>query len=109
MLSGDEKQHINFSCENKLTIPDDVLAAVENKKKLCLDKRWKYKRSNGEIVILRDVFEKMVKWVNTFKKIGDVVVQYDPGHAALPWAGVRFFLQVSGSNEFSSIDTYFLY
>jgi hypothetical protein len=32
--------------------------------------------------------------VDTFKQIGDVAVQYDPAHAALPWAGIRFLLQV---------------
>lgn len=30
-----------------------------------------------------------------FKGVGDVAVQYDPGHAALPWAAIRFLLQVS--------------
>lgn len=30
--------------------------------------------------------------------IGDTIVQYDPGHAALPWAAVRFVLQVSKPN-----------
>lgn len=29
------------------------------------------------------------------KQIGDTVVQYGPGHSALPWAGVRFILQVA--------------
>jgi hypothetical protein len=29
-----------------------------------------------------------------FKQVGDVAVQYDPAHAALPWAGIRFLLQV---------------
>lgn len=37
----------------------------------------------------------MVKSVNKFKEIGDVAVQYDPSHAALPWVGVRMVLQVS--------------
>lgn len=46
-------------------------------------------------MILRDIFNKMVIWINMFKQIGDTVVQYDPGHAALPWAGVRFILQVA--------------
>ena len=37
----------------------------------------------------------MVNWIDKFKQIGDTVVQYDPGHAALPWAGVRFILQIA--------------
>jgi len=36
-----------------------------------------------------------VEWVKKFRDVGDVVVQYDPTHAALPWAGVRLLLQVS--------------
>lgn len=27
-------------------------------------------------------------------EVGDVAVSYDPGHAALPWALVRFLLKV---------------
>lgn len=39
--------------------------------------------------------DKLFAWVSKFKAIGDIVVQYDPGHAALPWAGFRFLLQVT--------------
>lgn len=46
-------------------------------------------------MIVRDVLGKMVKWIDHFKKISDIAIQYDPVHAALPWAGVRFLLQVS--------------
>jgi len=63
-----------------------------------MQRSWKYKNRNGENVVLRDLFEKMAKWVNKFKEVGDVAVQYDPAHAALPWAGVRFLLQVSSFN-----------
>jgi hypothetical protein len=45
-------------------------------------------------VIVRHILLKVVKWVNHFKEIGDIIVNYDPAHAALPWAGVRFVLQV---------------
>lgn len=56
--------------------------------------RLKYKRSNGDSVHLYDVFEKIVKWVEKIKEVGDVAEQYDPGHAALAWAAIRFLLQV---------------
>lgn len=36
----------------------------------------------------------MARWIDHFKEVVDVAVQYDPVHAALPWAGVRFLLQV---------------
>ena len=44
--------------------------------------------------MVRDVFNGISTWIDKFKKVGDMAVQYDPGHAALPWAAVRFFLQV---------------
>jgi hypothetical protein len=93
-LSDREKSQIDFSQQDKLTILHEVLVAVEDKKRLCLEKRWKYKNSKGETVILRHVLEKVTAWIDQFKQIGDMAVQYDPAHAALPWAAVRFILQV---------------
>jgi hypothetical protein len=108
-LSDEHKQQIVFGCLDKRAILGDVLAIVEAKKHLCMKRRWKYKKSSGEDVILRDLFEKMTKWVVKFKEIGDVAVQYDPGHAALPWAGVRFILQVGGFNHaFSTCAHYYV-
>ena len=79
---------------DKLNILSDVLAAVDNKRKMCMEKRLRYRKSNGEVVILRDILDKIAVWVQKFKDVGDIVVQYDPVHTALPWAGVRFLLQV---------------
>ena len=67
-----------------------------------LDKKkgelWKIKFRDEEVV-LRDVGMKILRWLDTFKHIGDIIVQYDPGHAALPWAGFRFLLQVDLIHE----------
>ena len=68
---------------------------TEQARKRLVDKSWSFKRKNGEVVFVRDVLAKAAKWVNHFKAVGDIAVQYDPVHAALPWAGVRFLLNVS--------------
>lgn len=52
-------------------------------------------RRKGQEVTLRQVYEKIATCIDRFKQVGDVIVQYDPGHAALPWAAVRFVLQVT--------------
>ena len=101
-LTDEEKGDIDFSCTDKLTILDDILAAVEKSKKTCIEKRWKY-RKGGHDVIVRDKLEKMATWVNKFKEAGDTIVQYDPGHAALPWAAVRFLLQVGFLSPYNVI------
>ncbi|KAL8691858.1 MAG: hypothetical protein Q9218_003002 [Villophora microphyllina] len=94
-LSDEDKQAIDFFRSDKPAILSDVLQAAENKQQLCMQKRWKYSKKNGDVVIIRDVCEKLIKWVNKFKQIGDMAVQYDPAHVSLPWAAVRFFLQLS--------------
>jgi hypothetical protein len=93
VLGDEDKRNVDFHREDKLAILRDVLNAVDEKKRTCLEKRWKYRKGNKEIII-RDQLEKLAEWVNKFKDIGDCAAQYDPAHASLPWAGVRFFLQV---------------
>lgn len=92
-LEDDDKLNVDFKRADKLDILKDILVAVDQKKRICLEKRWKYKKGNKQIII-RDQLEKVAEWVNKFKQIGDSATQYDPVHAALPWAGVRFLLQV---------------
>ena len=67
-----------------------IMDGILDKKK---EELWKIKFRDEEVV-LRDVGMKILRWLDTFKHIGDIIVQYDPGHAALPWAGFRFLLQV---------------
>jgi len=57
------------------------------------DRAWKV-TWGGDVIVLQDIALKIIQWVDKFKQIGDIVVQYDPGHAALPWAVFRFLLQV---------------
>ena len=56
-------------------------------------KDWKF-QFKGEEIVMRDIGMKILHWIDRFKQIGDIIVQYDPGHAALPWAGFRFLLKV---------------
>jgi len=48
---------------------------------------------------VREKAEGFLSCLNKFKEIGDIVMQYDPVHAALPWAGVRFILMVCGCSS----------
>lgn len=104
-LYDDDKRNINFSCPDKLNILADLHAETERSKRKAVESQWKYTRKSGETVIIRDIFEKIIRWINIFKQVGDVAVQYDPMHAALPWAGIRFVLQivVNDSNKLSAV------
>ncbi|MCJ1396183.1 hypothetical protein MMC18_009072 [Xylographa bjoerkii] len=86
---------IDFGRFDKLNKIGEVLEDVKKKRDLCSARLWKYKKRNGQVVILRESLEKVVGSVAKFKEVGDAAVQYDPSHAALPWAGVRLLLQVT--------------
>ena len=91
-----DKDHLqSLATENYIAALSDFLSLTESSHQESLRKRWKYVRSNGEVVIIRDLFAKVTKWLDIFKQVGDQAVQYDPGHAALPWAGIRFVLQMA--------------
>ncbi|KZF24380.1 ankyrin [Xylona heveae TC161] len=94
-LSQNDQAHLQFDDQNIAIIPSQMLNYVKDKKQECLNKRWVFRKRNQDEVMIRDIFEKIARWINKFKEIGDVVIQYDPGHAALPWAGVRFLLQLA--------------
>jgi hypothetical protein len=46
----------------------------------------------GRELILRDTANKSVAWLDKFKQIGDVAVNFGQHLAALPWDGVRLLL-----------------
>ena len=102
LASLDEELRVtlDFNRSSKLNILQKTLETAEQKKQLCLWKRWKFER-HGKQIVLRDVLEKIIKWVDRFKAIGDIAAQADPAHASLPWACVRFLLQVSLGSSIS--------
>ncbi|KAF8418102.1 hypothetical protein EV426DRAFT_539987, partial [Tirmania nivea] len=88
---------------NIIKISSDLETDVQdivNKKK---GKEWKIKFL-GDDIVLRHVGLKILHWVNRFKEIGDIIVQFDPGHAALPWAGFRFLLKICLAKQ-ETVDT----
>ncbi|KAL2847596.1 hypothetical protein BJX68DRAFT_267999 [Aspergillus pseudodeflectus] len=56
-----------------------------------------FQRSD-KLEILSDLLSLTEKEIQRCEKLGDVAVQYDPVHASLPWAGIRFLLEVTVSD-----------
>ena len=97
LLSPEDRQSIASEGSEKLEILTDLQNLTEKAKAESLEKKWRFSRPSrgGESINLRDLFGKIATWLNHFKQIGDIVVQFDPVYAALPWAGVRLLLQVA--------------
>jgi len=93
-LSDDYKKELDFTHSDKPLQPSDLIQVVVNKKEECVKKQWTlYTNKAGEKVPLRDVLGKVVDWLDRFKHVGDLAVQFDPAHAAIPWMAVRTLLQ----------------
>jgi len=78
---------------SNLDILQHLCAIAEQKRDDCENRGWKFVL-NGRQIILRDLAQKIIVWIDKFKEVGDVAANFDPVHVALPWAGIRFLLQV---------------
>ena len=96
-LKDEHRRRLVALGANQKASLDDLLSTVHDRKARCIGKQWTI-LVRGKTIVVRDVFEKMVIWIHKFVEVGDAAVQYDPGHAALPWAAVRFILQASISD-----------
>ncbi|KAK7418265.1 hypothetical protein QQX98_004050 [Neonectria punicea] len=72
-----------------------VLYAAQEKRELCIRKQWKITKKNGDIIILRDVFEKIIQCVDKFKALGNAAAEFAPGYASVPWGVIKMLLQTT--------------
>ncbi|KAK2795666.1 hypothetical protein FQN52_003515 [Onygenales sp. PD_12] len=72
---------------------EELVGMARTKQSECETKSYRVVLGGKEL-ILRDVAEKTIIWLQKFIAVGDVAVGYDQVHASLPWAGVRFMLQI---------------
>lgn len=80
--------------DDYLSVLDGVLAAAIDRRELVTQKQWKIV-IRGKQIVLRDATERIIRWVEKFKAVGDVLSQYDPTTIGPAWGIVRFLLQVS--------------
>ena len=93
-LSIEDQALFDTNGDDKRKILEEILGAVRKQQADALHKRWKVQNMYGKHVFLRDVCGKVLRWVKEFMSVVDVAVSFDPVHTALPWAGIRFLLQV---------------
>lgn len=84
---------------------ETVLSHASAKRKECVSKQWKVKKRNGDIIILCDVYEKIIKWVDGFRAVGNAVSSQMPIEAAITWAVVSFLIKtaINDSESFAAM------
>jgi hypothetical protein len=73
---------------------DEVYDRATQLQQRCASKtiEWTYK---GRQIYLHDQVDKVLRFLDKFRSVGDVIANVDPIHVGLPWAGVRIILEVS--------------
>uniref|UniRef100_L2FGK8 Ankyrin repeat domain-containing protein 52 n=1 Tax=Colletotrichum fructicola (strain Nara gc5) TaxID=1213859 RepID=L2FGK8_COLFN len=97
-LGDDLKSTIDPAQLSKRAVVEDVLAATAKAKKSCDEKSSYISTPKGKKIPVRHILNKVDKWASNFKQLGDACVQFDPIHAALPWAGVCFILKIAAGD-----------
>ncbi|KAJ4303449.1 hypothetical protein N0V90_002344 [Kalmusia sp. IMI 367209] len=95
LLDSDFRKTLTSTATPKRDIVSQVLQEAEARRKECIRKQWRFRGANGKTVSLREILEKITGFVSRYKDVVTVAVQYDPVHAALPWAAVRFLLNIT--------------
>jgi hypothetical protein len=88
------EQYTTHPSQNIGEIVQSTLEVAKDAQSMCERKQWTV-TFRSRTFILRDISEKVVKWLDRFKSIGDIAANADPIHAGLPWAGVRMLLDVA--------------
>ena len=99
-LGVELRNSLDLTKASRINVLSKALKEAREKKKVCAQKCWTLKKRNGKTIILRDVVEKIIVWVEKFIAVGDAAMQYDPVHAAPAWAAFRFVLQVKTTHPY---------
>ncbi|KAI9162873.1 Vegetative incompatibility protein [Paramyrothecium foliicola] len=88
---------ISTDASNKLILLDLQKVALD-KQRECQERAWKIS-FGGRRILVKDIASKVIAWINTFKGIGDTIVQVDPIYAGLPWAAIKLILSVATADQ----------
>ena len=94
-LHPDDRKHFPVSQSDPRSIVAGILKEARAKRATAHQKQWRFTKSDGSVIILRDVFGKIVQSISRYAQAVDVAVSTAPMYAAPPWAVIRFLLQVS--------------
>jgi hypothetical protein len=76
----------------------EAQACASELQQLCVKNRWSWDYKGRQIHVA-DQVDKILRFLDKFKTVGDVVANVDPVHVGLPWAGVRAILEVCVQHE----------
>jgi hypothetical protein len=92
-LSVDERAQVDSDMASSCNIYS-VLDAASKAKAERDENKWRYTKSNGEVIILRERFDKIIEGFTKYADCISIAIQHQPEVTSLVWAAARFLIQV---------------
>jgi len=93
-LSENERKQFDLSAAGNDSI-ESAISAAKDAQKAAKEKRWVYRNEQGNEVVVMERVGKILRGMETYAKVVDILVQSSPKISALVWGSARFILQVS--------------
>jgi hypothetical protein len=97
-LPSDHRETIRISLQPTNVVSaedafDEVHAHARELQQRSMIKRWTWTYRDRQMYLFEQA-DKVVRLLDRFKAVGNIVANVDPVHVGLPWAGVRAILEV---------------
>jgi hypothetical protein len=99
ILSPQDQQSLHFIItSSKIDILSQIIGITHEKRVQYIAGEWGV-GYGGTTVVIRDVVDRVIGWMDKFKNLGSILAPVDPVYATLPWAAFRFLLMVMGEDS----------
>jgi hypothetical protein len=105
-LNEDERSQVDSDRLSPCTV-QSVLEEADKARAERDESRWRYTKKDGEVVFLKDRFDKIIGGFMKYADCVGMTIQHQPEVTSLVWAAARFLIQVS--HIFSLMERWHLY
>jgi hypothetical protein len=99
-LNENERFQVGIDRLSSCTI-QSVLEEADETRTERNENKWRYTKRNGEVVDLRDRFDKIIEGITKYADCINIAIQPQPEVTSLVWATARFLIQVRNTLHFS--------
>jgi len=102
-LSKKEREQLDLLTAGSDSI-ESAISAAKDAHKAAKDRRWVYRRKQESDIVVMERIGRILRGMENYAKIGDILIQSSPEITALVWGVARFILQVF-LNRFDIIES----
>jgi hypothetical protein len=94
-LSKKEREEFDLPTATGNDSIESAISAAKGAHKAAKDRRWVYRSKQGNDIVVMERVGRILRGMENYAKIGDILIQSSPEITALVWGAARFILQVS--------------